>query len=69
MTANKTLLQRKYARIITLYAQEMHISIKEAFDVFYKSDVYQLMSKGISDLHAMSDMYLVDELIMEVRGY
>ncbi len=65
----KILLQKKFARIINLYAQEMHIPVKEAFDVFYSSQLYQLMSEGVSDLHAMSDMYLVDELIMEVRGY
>lgn len=37
----------------------------EALSIFYHSDVYQLMRDGVSDMHCMSDGYLVDELIFE----
>jgi len=33
-------------------------------DYFYHSIVYTLMSQGISDMHCMSDAYLVEELIL-----
>ena len=68
MTANKTLLQRKYARLIQLFAEKAHISTEEAMDKFYHSKTYFLISNGISDMHCRSDLYLVDELLMEY-GY
>lgn len=67
MTANPVLLQIKYSRIIEKYAKTVGISLREALDVFYHSDVYALMSEGISDFHCMSDNYLVDELIDEQK--
>ena len=65
MNANPVLLQKKYARIIELYAKTMNISIEESLDYFYHSEVYDLMREGISDMHCMSDKYLVEELIIE----
>ena len=37
-------------------------------DIFYHSTLYTLMSEGISDMHCMSDEYLVEELEDEVRN-
>ena len=34
----------------------------EALGLFYHSEVYQLMRDGVSDMHCMSDLYLVEEL-------
>ena len=68
MNANPILLQKKYARIVELSAKRMGISIDKALDIFYHSEVYQLMREGVSDLHCMSDGYLVDELEMEYRN-
>lgn len=34
-------------------------------EMFYKSNTYMLMSKGISDFHCMSDAYLVEEIMLE----
>ena len=62
MTANATLLQKKYARIVDLYAQKYHVSQEEALACLYKSDLYHLISTGVSDLHCMSDDYLTEEL-------
>lgn len=64
MLANPILLQKKYARIVVEYAKERNKTIEEALDYFYHSDVYILMSQGISDMHCMSDAYLVEELIL-----
>lgn len=65
MNANPILLQKKYARIINLFAKEQKISLDVALDYFYRSELYQLISKGVSDLHCMSDEYLVQELKSE----
>ena len=51
MTADPTLLQMKYARIISLLAQNAGIDEESAMQLFYESNTYMLMSKGISDFH------------------
>ena len=65
MRAHPILLQKKYARIIELFAKEMNISLDEALGIFYHSQLYQLISEGISDMHCMSDGYLAEELEIE----
>lgn len=67
MNANPILLQKKYARIVELFAKENHISLGQALDIFYHSERYTLMSEGISDMHCMSDEYLVQELEEELK--
>ena len=62
MNANPILLQKKYARVVEFYAKENGISLEKALDVFYRSELYKLMSEGVSDMHCMSDEYLVREL-------
>ena len=62
MKADPILLQMKYARIITKYAEKKNIPYIEAMDFFYHSYVYKWMKEGISDMHCMSDDYLVEEL-------
>lgn len=62
MTASPILLQKKYARIITKYAEAQKISNAEAMDFFYNSITYKLMRDGVSDMHCMSDEYIVEEL-------
>ena len=63
---SETLLQRKYIRVIDLFAQKANISKEEALDFFYSSVTYQLMSKGIADSHCLSDDYLAEDLVMEL---
>lgn len=65
MNANLILLQKKYTRIVALYAEKTGISLDDALKVFYHSEVYRLISEGVSDMHCMSDDYLVQELIEE----
>lgn len=66
MNANPILLQKKYARVVELFAKENDITLQEALDVFYRSQTYELMSEGVSDMHCMSDEYLVQELEEEM---
>lgn len=65
MLANPILLQKKYCRIIELFAKQKGITLDEALSFFYHSDTYQLMRDGISDMHCMSDQYLVENLLEE----
>ena len=62
MNANPVLLQKKYARVIKLFAEQKQITLDEALDFFYRSELYTLVSEGISDMHCRSDQYLSDEL-------
>ena len=67
MTANPILLQKKYARVICRFAEKVGISLDDALAFFYRSDVYTLVSEGVSDMHCMSDEYLAEDLEIEYR--
>ncbi len=62
MTANPILLQMKYTRVVARFATLAAISLDEALDFFYHSQLYQLVREGISDMHCMSDAYLAQDL-------
>ncbi len=67
MNANPILLQKKYARIVEKFADREGISLDDALKFFYHSEVYDLMSNGISDMHCMSDGYLIEDMEAEYR--
>lgn len=67
MNANPILLQMKYARVVNLFAKESGMSLGEALAFFYHSNLYQLVREGISDMHCMSDLYLVEDLQEEYK--
>lgn len=67
MNAHPILLQKKYARIVEKFAVENQLSLGEALDFFYHSELYQLVSEGISNMHCMSDEYLVHDLTLEYK--
>lgn len=68
MNANPILLQKKYARLVDLLSVRVGFSLDEALSFFYHSECYQLISEGVSDMHCMSDEYLVEDLLAEYRG-
>ena len=67
MQANPILLQRKYARIIKLFAEQAGLTYEQALDFFYNSKTYELISEGVADMHCMSDEYLAEELMIEQK--
>lgn len=67
MQANPILLQRKYARIVKLFAEQTSFTYEQALDFFYNSKTFELMSEGVADMHCMSDEYLADELLIEQK--
>ena len=68
MNAHPVLLQKKYARIVALFARKNGISLARALGLFYHSVLYELVSEGVSDMHCMSDEYLVEELEDELKN-
>lgn len=67
MNANPVLLQMKYTRIIKSFAEKTGLSLDESLAVFYHSSLYHLVSRGVSDMHCMSDEYLVEDLMEEYK--
>ena len=65
---NETLLQMKYARIITLLSERLGIDPQRALDIFYNSSTCAYLSQKMYHLHNMSDAYLVDEIILELQN-
>ena len=68
MIANKTILQMKYARIVRLFAERVHLSYEDALGFFYDSETYGLIDDGVADMHCLSDEYLAEELVLEYNG-
>ena len=66
MIANRTLIGHKCNNVIKAYAELAGVSLREAFDAFYTSNLYTEISGGISDMHCRSDGYLAEELVLEL---
>ncbi len=60
-------LWRKQSRIIMLLAETLHISAERALDLFYSTQVYQQLANPKSGLQLMSDQYILEDLIRELR--
>ncbi len=60
-------LWRKQSRIIMLLAETLHISAERALDLFYSTRVYQQLTDPKSGLQLMSDQYIMEDLINELR--
>lgn len=56
---------RKQSRIVLMLAQELDISEEEAIDRFYNSRTYTFFADPMRGLQAMSDQYIVDEILQE----
>lgn len=68
MDAVGTLKLLKYARIIKGFAEQMKMPYAKAMDLFFHSLTFQLLQDGEADLHCRSDLYLIDELKLEIYG-
>ena len=62
------LLWNKIARIIMQLADTLHISTDRALALFYDSDVCRMLHDERYGLHLMSDTYIVNDLIEELRS-
>lgn len=62
-----SVLWRKQGRIIMLLADKLNITPERALDVYYNTKVYLQMSDPKYGLQLMSDDYIIEELIKELR--
>ena len=62
-----SVLWRKQSRIIMLLADALQIDAERALDLFYTTKVYQQLSDPKYGLQLMSDDYILEELIEELR--
>ena len=60
-------LWRKQSRIIMMLAETLHISAERALDMFYSTQVYQQLTNPKFGLQLMSDQYILEDLINELR--
>ena len=61
------LLWNKIARIIAQLADTLNISTDRALAIFYDSEVCRMLHDPDLGLHIMSDTYIVNDLIEELR--
>ena len=61
-------LWMKIGRICTQRSKRLDISTERAFDIFQKSKTNELLHDERSLLYLMSDLYIMDNVIMELKG-
>lgn len=62
------LMWNKIGRIVTLLAQRLDISSERALDIFYTSRTNERLHDERTGLYLMSDKYIVDDIVIELRG-
>ena len=64
----KNVLWRKQSRIIMALASALSISAEHALDLFYSTETYRLLSDTRYGLQLMSDGYIIENILAELRG-
>ena len=60
-------LWRKLSHIILLLAEYLQIDMERALDLFYSTKTYQQLSDPRYGLQLMSDQYLLENVLEELR--
>lgn len=60
-------LWMKIGRICTILANQLDVSPERAFDIYQNSKTSELLNDERSLLYLMSDLYIVDDIIAELR--
>ncbi len=60
-------LWRKQSHIIMMLADTLQIDAERALDVFYSTKTAEQLAQPEYGLHLMSDQYLVDNILQEIR--
>lgn len=61
------LLWNKIGRIVMRLAEKLHISPERALDIVYRSKACQDLHNPSSDLYTFGDLYVVDEILNELK--
>jgi len=62
-----SVLWRKQSRIVMLLSEALQITPEQALDVFYTSHTAQLLSDPNTGLQLMSDQYILEDLLSELK--
>lgn len=60
-------LWMKIGRICIILAKQLDVSPERAFDIYQNSKTSELLNDERSLLYLMSDLYIVDDIIAELR--
>ena len=60
-------LWMKIGRICTILAKQLDVSPERAFDIYQNSKTSELLNDERSLQYLMSDLYIVDDIIAELR--
>ena len=60
-------LWRKQTSIIILLAKALQIDTDRALELYYSTEVSQQLANPATGLQLMSDQYIVDNIIMELK--
>mgnify|MGYP003447716803 FL=1 len=60
-------LWRKQANIIMLLANTLQIDTERALDLYYSTQTAQQLSNPAYGLHLMSDLYILENILSEIR--
>lgn len=62
-----SVLWRKQSHIIVLLSEELQIDVERALDLFYSTKTYQMLSEPKYGLQLMSDYYILENILEELR--
>ena len=63
----EAVLWRKQSHIIMMLADALKIDAEQALDLFYSTKTYQQLSDPKYGLQLMSDQFIVDDVLMELK--
>ena len=62
-----SVLWRKQSHIIMILAERLKVDAEQALDLFYSTKTYQQLSDAKYGLQLMSDNYIVENVLEELR--
>ena len=60
-------LWRKISHITILLAEALQIDVERALDLFYSTDTYTQLTDPKSGLQLMSDQYILENILAEIK--
>ena len=65
--SKQVLRSSQCARIIVCISEMFNVPLETATDIYYSSDIANMIEQGIADLHCRSDKYLAGEIWQEYQ--
>lgn len=63
------LMWNKIGRIVTLLSERLHVSGRQALDVWYRSETNVRLHDSETMLYTLGDRFIVDEVIREMQDW